>query len=66
MKKKNAKKVKMHKFLACACKSQDFAQGQKNLRGRTTTRPHVLETLLSPVTNIQYSAKKGTWIVNIV
>ena len=30
MKKKTAKKVKMHKFLACACKSQDFTQGQKN------------------------------------
>ena len=30
MKQKNAKEVKMHKFLACACKSQDFAQGQKN------------------------------------
>ena len=30
MKKKTAKEVKMHKFLACACKSQDFAQIQKN------------------------------------
>ena len=29
MEKKTAKEVKMHKFLACACKSQDFAQGQK-------------------------------------
>ena len=28
---KNAKKVKMHKFLTCACKSQDFAQSQKNV-----------------------------------
>ena len=30
MKKKTAKEVKMHKFLACACKSQDFAQIQKH------------------------------------
>ena len=30
MKKKTAKEVKMHKFLAFACKSQDFAQSQKN------------------------------------
>ena len=29
MKKKTAKEVKMHKFLARACKSQDFAQIQK-------------------------------------
>ena len=29
MKKKTAKEVKMHKFLAFACKSQDFAQSQK-------------------------------------
>ena len=29
MEKKTAKEVKKHKFLACACKSQDFAQGQK-------------------------------------
>ena len=28
MKKKTAKEVKMHKFLVCACKSQDFAQIQ--------------------------------------
>ena len=26
---KNAKKVKIHKFFVCACKSQDFAQSQK-------------------------------------
>ena len=30
MKKKTVKEVKMHKFLVCACKSQDFAQSQKN------------------------------------
>ena len=29
MKKKTEKKVKMHKFLVCAYKSSDFAQGQK-------------------------------------
>ena len=29
MKKKLQKEVKMPKFLACACKSQDFAQSQK-------------------------------------
>ena len=29
MKKKTVKKVKMHIFLVCACKSQDFAQSQK-------------------------------------
>ena len=41
MKKKTAKEVKMHKFLACSCKSQDFAQGQKNFarsHNRTTAR----------------------------
>ena len=30
MKKKTVKEVKMHKFLVFACKSQDFAQIQKN------------------------------------
>ena len=39
MKKKTAKDVKMPKFLTCACKSQDFAQCQKNLRGRMIMRP---------------------------
>ena len=29
MRGKNVKEVKMHKFLVCACKSQDFAQSQK-------------------------------------
>ena len=29
IKKKTAKEVKMHNFLVCACKSQDFAQSQK-------------------------------------
>ena len=29
MKKNTAKEVKMHKYLVCACKSQDFAQSQK-------------------------------------
>ena len=28
-KKKNVKGVKMHKWLVCACKSQDFEQSQK-------------------------------------
>ena len=38
---KTAKEVKKHKFLACACKSQDFAQGQTNFarsHDRTTAR----------------------------
>ena len=30
MKKKTAKEVKMHKFLARACKSQDFAKKSEN------------------------------------
>ena len=38
-KKKNAKEVKMPKFLVCACKSQDLAQSQKILNGRMTVRP---------------------------
>ena len=29
MKKKTVKEVKMHNFVVCACKSQDFAQNQK-------------------------------------
>ena len=40
MKKKTAKEVKMHKFLAFACKSQDFAQSQKNF-----ARSHDRETV---------------------
>ena len=35
---KNVKEVKMHKLLVCECKSQEFAQSQKNVRGRTTVR----------------------------
>ena len=31
MKNKTAKEVKMHNFLAFACKSQDFAQSQKKI-----------------------------------
>ena len=27
---KTVKEVKTHKFVVCACKSQDFAQSQKN------------------------------------
>ena len=30
MKKTTVKEVKMHNFLVCACKSQDFTQSQKN------------------------------------
>ena len=30
MKKINVKEVKMHTFLVCPCKSQDFAQSPKN------------------------------------
>ena len=40
MKKKTVKEVKMHNFLVCACKSQDFAQSQKNL-----ARSHDRETV---------------------
>ena len=35
----------MDKFLACAYNSQDFAQTQEILRGRTTVKPWHLETL---------------------
>ena len=50
MEKKTAKEVKKHKFLACACKSQDFAQGQKDFarsHDRTTARFRNSETFLS-------------------
>ena len=30
MKEKTLKEVKIHIFLFCTCKSQDFAQGHKN------------------------------------
>ena len=30
MKEKEVKEIKLHKFCVCACKSQDFAQSQKN------------------------------------
>ena len=40
MKKKTVKEVKMHKFLVCACISQDFAQSQKKI-----VRLHDRETL---------------------
>ena len=39
MKKKNCE-VKIHKFLDCACKSQDFVQSQKNF-----ARSHDHETV---------------------
>ena len=39
-KKKTVKEVKMHKFLVYACKSQDFAQSQKNC-----ARSHDRETM---------------------
>ena len=38
--KKTVKDVKMHKFLVCACKSQDFGQSQTNF-----ARSHDRETL---------------------
>ena len=37
---KIVKEVKMHKFLVCACKSQDFVQSQNHL-----ARLHDLEAL---------------------
>ena len=40
MKKKTVQEVKMHKFLVCACKSQDFAQSQKKF-----ARSHDRETV---------------------
>ena len=45
------KKVEMHKFLVCTCKSQDFAQSQKKLCGRTTVRSTLLETLYKVASN---------------
>ena len=45
IKKKTVKRVKMHKFVVCACKYQDFAPSQKIVRGRTTVRQWLLETL---------------------
>ena len=41
MKKKTVKEVKMHKFLVCACKSQDIAQSQKKF-----ARLHDRETVI--------------------
>ena len=40
MKKKTVKEIKMHNFLVCACKSQDFAQSQKKI-----ARLHDRETM---------------------
>ena len=40
MKNKTVKEVKLHKFLVCACKSQDFAQSQ-----RIFARSHDRETV---------------------
>ena len=40
MKNKTVKEVKIYKFLVCACKSQDFAQSQKNF-----ARSHDHETV---------------------
>ena len=40
MKKKTVKEVKKHQFLVCACKSEDFAQSQKNF-----ARSHDRETV---------------------
>ena len=44
---KTVKEVKMHKFLVCSYKSQDFAQSRKILRGRPTVRLCLLETLIT-------------------
>ena len=40
MKKKTLKEIRMHKFLVCAGKSQDFAQSQKSFE-----RLHDCETV---------------------
>ena len=50
MKKKTVKEVKMHKFLVCTCKSQDFAQSQKNF-ARSHDRMTV--TFRNSVYNVQ-------------
>ena len=39
-KEKTVKEVQMHKFIVCACKSQDFAQSKKNF-----ARSHNRETM---------------------
>ena len=45
MKKKTVKEVKMHIFLVCACKSQDFAQSQKIFARSHDRETVILETL---------------------
>ena len=40
LREKNVKEVKMHKFIVCAYKSQDFAQSQKKC-----VRSHKRETM---------------------
>ena len=56
MKKKTAKEVKMHKYLVCACKSQDFVQSQNffaRLHDRVTVtfRNSVIRQSFSDVSN---------------
>ena len=51
MKKKPVKEVKMHKFLVCLYKYQDFAQSQKNF-----ARSHDRETV---------TFRNSDWIITI-
>ena len=53
----------MHKFLFCASKSQNFTQSQRNLRGRKTMRPWLLETLGTPPFLKKY--QKGHSLANM-
>ena len=61
MKKKTAKEVKMHKFLARACKSQDFAQIQKKF---AQSHDCMTVTFRNSALHHHYPRRFAPWEVN--
>ena len=62
MKKETFKKLKMHQFLVCASKSQDFAQSQENFapsygRETVTFRNSGPVLVVTTKNNIKYDKK---------
>ena len=60
MKKKPVKEVKMHKFLVCLYKYQDFAQSQKNF-----ARSHDCETVTFRNSVVFYQQGYSVWLYNL-
>ena len=58
----------MHKFLACACKSQDFAQSQKSFRnsGKKTSFLSTESIKLYGANNVATQIEEGTHATMLV